>query len=217
MDRWAVFDVDGTLLPNTSMEKMFILYLIKKNFLPAENILYYFLRVLLLSIHENIIEAFKNNKYYLKNLPIEKIEPLGKKFTRTNILPKISKIGLKKIEKYRNNGFNILIMSGSPDFLVQSLEHFIQYHALIATELEKRGNYFTGRVKGLHPYGKRKSILIKKFSHIWKISLHDSIVFANHHSDADHMELFGQAVVVNPTKKLIPIAKKYHWPIEWWR
>ena len=46
MARWAVFDVDGTLLAGFSMERRFVDYLLRRKKLPLKNLLNYFLKIL---------------------------------------------------------------------------------------------------------------------------------------------------------------------------
>ena len=99
MNRWAVFDVDGTLLPGTSMEKMFMLHLIKQRALPLQGFVFYFLRLVLKLLYENSTEAFKNNKYYLKNLSISNLKTTAEQFVSRQILPRISQTGVDKINQ----------------------------------------------------------------------------------------------------------------------
>ncbi len=66
----------------------------------------------------------------------------------------------------------------------------------------------------LHPYGERKTIILKALAQKLSIDFTQSIVFANHHSDYHHMLLFGEAVAVNPTARLKKFAQKHHWKID---
>ena len=53
-------------------------------------------------------------------------------------------------------------MSGSPDFLLNPLTSTFKQDYLICSELEVKCNFYTGELRGLHPYGKRKTSLLKK-------------------------------------------------------
>ena len=57
---------------------------------------------------------------------------------------------------------------------------------------------------------------IKKNFVINYFNLYKSIVYANHHSDSIHVEMFGKAVVVNPTAALKKIAAERSWEIQFW-
>jgi HAD superfamily phosphoserine phosphatase-like hydrolase len=214
--RWAVFDVDGTLFPPSSMEKTFILLMLKKGALSPQNIFYYFLEGTYRLFFYGIAEGFKSNKYYLRNLPVNPVRQEALKLIRKSIWPAISPTGKNHIRLYCKNHYKILIMSGSPDFLTYPLCQYLNPDYTIAADLEVRQSYFTGKLKGLHPYGKRKTILLQQLKNSLEIDFEESIVFANHHADYDHMNLFGKAVAVNPTPRLKTIAMKHHWPVENW-
>ena len=66
--RWAVFDVDGTLLPSTSMEQMFIKYALKNGLISPVNLLNYLGRAGMLLLKGKPFDAFKRNKAFLKNI-----------------------------------------------------------------------------------------------------------------------------------------------------
>ncbi|NOQ97812.1 MAG: HAD-IB family phosphatase [Calditrichae bacterium] len=217
MAQWAVFDVDGTLFPASSMEKSFIGFMIGKGAIPAQNIFTYFFIGLLKSLLEGYEEGFKNNKYYLKYLPVQPVLKTAAKFVRRQIWPQISTTGLQRIAEYRSKNYRILIMSGSPDILTYPLAEMIQPDFTIAADLEIRDQQFTGKLKNPHPYGKRKSQLLVEHQSELQIQFDESVVFANHHADYHHMALFGKAIAVNPTPKLKLLARKHHWQTEVWK
>jgi len=217
MTRWAVFDVDGTLFPSSSMEKSFIRFMLKKGAIPVQNIFTYFSLGLLKTLFEGYEEGFKNNKYYLKFLPVLPIAKTAAIFVRQQIWQKISTTGLERITEYRLNKYHILIMSGSPDFLTHPLAKLIKSDFTIAAELEICDQQFTGKLKNLHPYGERKSQLLIEHQSLLQIQFDESVVFANHDTDYHHMKLFGKAIAVNPSAKLKMLAQKNHWQTEVWK
>ena len=216
MARWAVFDVDGTLLPKTSMEKWFMITMIKRGFFPFANILIYFLSAFALVVKGNWEDAFKWNKQYLKDLPAHLVNDVGHKFFHRYIKPSLSIDGIKAINKYRSKGFKILIMTGSPDFLAKHLQNIYFPEYLIHTKLETRCGRYTGKILGLHPFGIRKTQILEKLQTELEIDFGESIVFANHHTDADHMKLFGEVVAVNPSLILSKISANMGWKVEMW-
>jgi HAD superfamily phosphoserine phosphatase-like hydrolase len=198
MTKWAVFDVDGTLFPPTSMEKKYLLYLLSHGILPLRNILYYAFYVLYTLLRRDWVEAFKNNKYYLKEIPATAIRKNGAHFVN------------------RHLNYKILIMSGSPDFLTEILSTRLKPDYVITARMQTSNGVFTGKLNGLHPYGERKTRLLLAVSSKIALNFKKSIVFANHSSDIDHMKLFGTAVAVNPKPGLREFALKNNWSIEQW-
>ncbi len=216
MSRWAVFDIDGTLFPKSSLEKEFILFMLKSGTLPPINLLYYLLYGFLSSIKLRAVDAFKSNKYYLRYLPSKSTQTAASNFIRKYILPDLSNVGIENYLYYRSQGYKIMIMSGSPNFLVIPFSRYLTPNFLISCEVEEKNGYYSGKLKGIHPYGKRKTRLLQALEDQLKIDFEDSIVFANHHSDIDHMLLFGKATAVNPTGKLKIYASDHHWEISQW-
>jgi len=183
--RWAVFDVDGTLFPPSSMEKTFILLMLRKGALPSRNIFYYFLAGIYRTFSAGPAEGFKSNKYYLMNLPVRPIHQAALHLINQSIWPAISKTGKDRISLYRKKHYKILIMSGSPDFLTYPLCRYLNPDYTIAADLAVRQSCFTGKLKGLHPYGKRKTLLLQRLKDELAIDFEQSVVFANHHADYD--------------------------------
>jgi HAD superfamily hydrolase (TIGR01490 family) len=212
----ALFDVDGTLFPSSSMEKTFLGYMLRRGAIPATNIFYYFLTACIRSIQTDSAEGFKNNKYYLKYLPARPVQSAARKFVHRFVWPAISATGKERIRFYRQQGYKILIMSGSPDILTNPLADYLQPDITVAAKLEVRQNRFSGQLIGLHPYGQRKTTILRNLAKKYSLEFKQSIVFANHHADFDHMLLFGEAVAVNPTLKLKKMAKKQGWKMESW-
>ncbi len=217
MARWAVFDVDGTLLPKSSMEQGFLIHLLKRGIIPHKNILSYFSYGVFSALKGNWEDGFKNNKRYLKGLSVEEIETFAKYFYQKTISPALSDTGLNTIEQYRPKGYKILIMSGSPNFLTEHLVAEIKPDHFVWTTMKIKDGKYTGKIIGLHPYGIRKKQILQELQPTLDIEFNNSIVFANHHADLHHMEMFGKAVAVNPTPALKGSATKRGWETEIWR
>ena len=217
MSRWAVFDVDGSMLPGTSMEKLFLVYLMKRGILPLRSLWYYGLSAFMSILREGSDDAFKNNKMYLKDLPISPVQRVARRLFREQIFPALSPRALQEWNQRRQAGYRLLLMSGSPDFLTGELASHLHPDAWVATHPEIHARHFTGKVTGLHPYGERKTAILQQLQQELDIDFDQSVVFANHHTDAHHMALFGQAVAVNPTPRLEQIARRAQWPVVWWQ
>ncbi len=217
MARWAVFDVDGTLLPGTSMEKVFIRYLLINRHLPVKNLIYFSFNGFVRILSYGLEEGLAGNKGYIKGLPVSSVDEWAETCYGKNIKPAISDAGLEKLESLRNSKYKILIISGSPSFLVQRLVYDIRPDHYISSVLGYESAYFTGKVEGIHPFGERKKELLQKLAPELDLDFAQSIVFANHHTDEAHMELFGKAVAVNPTEPLYETAQRRKWEITSWR
>ena len=227
MARWAVFDIDGTLLPGASIEARFLIRFRKEVRIPYRNWLAYFLKGMLsllslpLSGTGNWLDGFKSNKIFLRGFLAQSVREFAQKFLEKHVIPLLSAEGLQTVETYRQRDYKIMLMSGSLDFLVESMREVYHPDYVVCTELEitsepNASGRYTGRIVGLHPMGMRKRKILSNLQKELDIDFSNSVVFANHHIDVHHMELFGGAVAVNPTPKLHNIAQKRSWRIERW-
>lgn len=216
MTAWAVFDLDGTLLPGNSLEQRFLEHVTRQGLLPFKNLFFYTLMGIFNSLRNNWEEGFKSNKMYLKDLPANPLQRFSSTFFYHKVRQQLSRRGMRIIQARRKEGFKIMLMSGSPDFLTRQLAPIVRPDYLIASDLEIRHRRYTGRLRGLHPYGIRKRLILQKLRSQLDIDFAASAVFANHHSDVLHMEIFGEPVAVNPTTKLLEIARARGWKIEHW-
>jgi len=216
MTQWAVFDADGTLLPHTSMEKMLWKALLKRGAIPPLNFFKYLFKGISKTLIGKPDEGFKANKSYLEGISAKKLEHLADWLFEQKIKTSLSKTGLETIDKNRQSGIKIMLMSGSPDVLTTHLASKIKSDFVITCQLEIKDGIYTGNIVGLHPYGERKKQLLVATQKETQIDFDESIVYANHHSDAIHMEMFCKAVAVNPTPALKKIAAKRNWEIQIW-
>ena len=91
MARWAVFDVDGTLLPGTSMEERSLLHALSRNVIPLRNVG----RCLLTALRQTAPgDSLKSNKMYPKGLAANDIQDHADSFFLRRIASAISSTGL---------------------------------------------------------------------------------------------------------------------------
>ena len=216
MARWAVFDIDGTLIPGLSMEKEFLRYLLAGRLLPAGNLVRFGVRGLIGVLGRGWEEAAKVNKSYLRGFRVRDVDEYAEACFRMRIAPAISKDGLLAVEAMRGRGYGILVISGAPAFLMRHLEPVVRPDYTICTRLMVIGDRYTGEVTGVHPFGRRKRDILRGIGPGLNLDFSESVVFANHHSDVYHMRLFGEAIAVNPTRRLRKAAAEAGWEIAIW-
>ena len=108
------------------------------------------------------------------------------------------------------------LLSGSPQFLVELLAAYLGVTSVLGTPLALANGRYTGKLAGLHPYGDRKAILARQFTETHALDRATSYAYADHHSDAELLSLFGHPVCVNATPRLRRIAARNGWPVEHW-
>lgn len=214
MKKIAVFDIDGTLLKGNSTEKIFIIYLLKNRLIKLKGLLLFLLQFIV-HLPFDLTLAIRANKFYIAGQNRQDILKQTKQFFFKEIVPRIPHTALHKIRYLKDTGYEIVLLSGIPDLLIREYQKYLSAEKAFGTPLEIHNGTYSGRLSGLHPYGKIKAHIIKEYHKKSPIDFQSSYAFADRGSDAFLLELFGKPTAVNPNKKLLTVAIKNGWKIEY--
>ena len=208
----AVFDVDRTLLPVTTTERLFIRYLFARRVLGPTTL---FRTALYLAVHAprvGALEAMRRRRVYLAEQEVARIKPLAARCYAEVIGPLIPAAARAAVADHRAQGHLTVLLSGSLDFLLEPLQTDLGADFLIATHMEEQAGRFTGRIAGLWPYGPTKALLTRQFAEAHGVDFTASYAYADHHSDEEVLALVGHPVVISPQPKMQAIAARRGWP-----
>ena len=205
----AIFDLDGTIIDNSS-ERVFLKYLLEDGELPFRNLSQWLLDF----IRIRDLRQAKANKVYLKGLDYQRIYNLAQICFTERLVDRISPKVFDLIEFHRAEGRTIVILSGSLELLVQFFHEHLKADLMVGYALEVVDGEITGGCVGLNPYGENKAKLVQEFAEAHSFDLSESYAYGNHHSDAHKLKRFGHPVAVNPNRKLREIAIANDWQIE---
>jgi len=211
----AFFDVDNTLIPGQSIEIRFVRYLWKNGFL-SKRVLIDSGLYLLFNILEFSLRPLRERKIYLTHKRPEGIEPLAKWFVRSEICPRLSLKGTAALAQHRQAGHHVALVSGTPEFLIQPLAHFLDVPNVLAAKLETNEDGYTGRVLSPYPYGEGKRRLLQTFAETHGVDLSQSYAYGDSPGDIQALESVGHPLVVNPIRGMARIARQHRWPISLW-
>ena len=110
----AIFDLDGTIIDNSS-ERVFLKYLLEGGELPLRNLSQWLLDF----IRMRDLRQAKANKVYLKGLDYQHIHNLAQICFTERLVERISPRVFDLIEFHRAEGRAIVILSGSLELLVR--------------------------------------------------------------------------------------------------
>jgi HAD superfamily hydrolase (TIGR01490 family) len=212
----AVFDVDRTLVPVTTTERLFIRYLLRTHVIGWSVTVKTALFVLGSIARRRItpFEAIRRQRAYLRGLSYSKMQAVAQQCFDSEIKPRLSQAGLDAIEQHKAQGHMIVLLSGSLDFLLRPLEKYVGADHLIAARMEVVNGRLTGRIDGDFPYGSHKAAFIQHFSEEHGLDFSQSYAYADHHTDHALLSLFGNPVVINPKPKMLEIARRKGWPVK---
>jgi len=211
----ALFDVDNTLLPGTTSERLFVRALIRGGHYGARAALATATTVL---HHARLgpFAALRLHRPYLRGRTVAEVAVLAEQVFAREILPRLAPHGAARVRWHLGCGHHVALLSGAPHFLAELLAAYLGVGTILATPLALEAGRYTGELADLHPYGARKAILARRFATAHGVGLSDSYAYADHHSDAPLLALFGHPVCVNPTARLRRIAAREGWPTERW-
>jgi putative phosphoserine phosphatase/1-acylglycerol-3-phosphate O-acyltransferase len=219
----AVFDVDRTLLPGTTAERLFLRYLWEKRELGVREALLtagFTLRHLR-PTPSRIVQSIRRHRPYLRGKDLAEMQQLGADCFARDIRPRLAARGIAAVAAHRAQGHTTVMLSGSLWFLLQPMAEFLGVNHVIATRLAVkaasvpgRGEKLTTRLEGPHPYGRAKALLIKRFADEHHLDLAVSYAYADHYTDAEMLALVGHPICVNPDARLRKEAEARGWRVE---
>lgn len=204
----AIFDLDGTLI-KWSGEKRFLPWMIFRLKLNPFKLIPFLTR----SIKDR---NFYSTKLYYKGEKVEKIESLASLFfTPESLKNMVFEEGKKEIEKLRNDGYTLILLTGTPYFIAEKFK-ILGFDLIISSQLEEKDSKFTGELLS-YPSGKMKKEIILNLAKELSINFSLSRGYGNSYEDREFLSLMGFPVAVNPSFKLKIYARRMGWEIKYWR
>ncbi|MDQ6692802.1 MAG: HAD-IB family hydrolase [Chloroflexota bacterium] len=210
----AVFDVDRTLVPVTTTERIFIRYLVRHRVLRISAVVRTALFILGNIGKTSPFEAIRRQRAYLAGQPYEQTKKLAQRCFETDIKPRISAAGIEAIKSHKKQGHVVILLSGSLDFLLEPMSRYLGADHLLAAKMEVVQGKLTGRIVGDYPYGSFKAAIMRHFSEEHGLDFTNSFAYADHHTDHEVLSLFGNPVVINAKEKMQRIAQSEGWTMK---
>ncbi|HXC48192.1 MAG TPA: HAD-IB family phosphatase [Candidatus Sulfotelmatobacter sp.] len=214
----AFFDIDGTLVPEPSLEKRLFRQLRRTGAIPWINYARWGMEAVRLLPH-GLTAIAHGNKSYLRGLRAEQIleaaEPIA-----------FFEEGVARVEWHARRGHEIVLVTGMVKPLARmvamALECELEARGLeqevlvSATRLEERGGVFTGQVLGEANYGEAKRRAMEVVTRAMQFNLRESHAYGNTLLDRPMLDAVGHAHAVNPGIELADTAMWRDWAIWHW-
>jgi HAD superfamily hydrolase (TIGR01490 family) len=114
------------------------------------------------------------------------------------------------IRELKDKGYLLLIISGSQQEIIQKLGDYYGFDEVIGTRYEQKNGYFTGVFEGVYGH---KDEMLHKLMDKHGVSREGSIAIGDSGSDIAMLELVERPIAFNPTKGLFEHAKANNWEI----
>jgi HAD superfamily hydrolase (TIGR01490 family) len=128
------------------------------------------------------------------------------------IRPSMFRTAIELIQKSRDAGHEIVLVSGSLDVLLQLLAAHVGGATIIGNRLEMKDGVATGKLLAPVIAGPEKARVIRDHARANGHDLDDCFAFSDSYSDVPMLSVVGHPAAVNPDKRLALLAKAYSWP-----
>ena len=210
----AIFDLDNTLLAGDS-DYLWGRFLVEKGAVDGaqyeqENERFYQqYKAGELDIHEFLRFSLAP----LRKHPLPALKRWREEFLDTRIAPLITEAALSLVEKHRQAGDTLMIITATNAFVTRPIARRFGIEHLIASEPETLNGQYTGDVAGEPSFREGKVIRLQAWLEEQGQSLQDSWFYSDSHNDLPLLERVDHPVAVDPDEALTSIAKARNWPI----
>lgn len=115
------------------------------------------------------------------------------------------------LERHRDAGDFVVVLSASPQELVEALVGAIGAHRGVGTRAAVEDGRFTGRLDGPFCYGAGK--IDRLVADVGPVDLRHAFAYADSASDLPVLLACGNPVAVNPDRGLRAVAEHHGWPV----
>ena len=158
-------------------------------------------------------DVWKKNKAYLAGLSDSEVEDWGRSFALDSLLPLLRQSLLDRIARHRARADQVVLMTGTPEFLARPLAEAIGADLCIATQCRQENGRYIAAPPLLHPFAREKLTLASEAAKRLGLSLAESIAYADSRDDIQLLSRVGTAVAVAPDRELARHARVHGWEI----
>ncbi len=215
----AFFDVDGTVVQTTIVH--YYVYFRRRRMSPVWSRLWYtafLVKCLYYMLLDRISRSRLNVVFYRSyaGLPAADIKAQVPGCYQEIIAPRRFEQATECIAEHRKAGRDVVLVTGSIDFIVEPLARDLSVTSVLAPTLLESNGRFTGELDG-PPIGEvEKARRILAFAELRGIDLSQSYAYGDSIADLPMLKIVGHPCVVNPDRALAAAAKARGWPTHHW-
>ena len=158
--------------------------------------------------HEAVRRAAVDGLLLLRGHTPEDMRELVAESMETVLRPLVYAQSLDLVERHRNRGEPVYIVSATLQEIVQAIAEDLGFDGALGTVCEVVDGAYTGKaIRALH--AEAKADCIRSLDH----DLAASTAYSDSHTDLPFLEAVGHPVAVNPDRRLRKIAAARAWPI----
>ena len=210
------FDVDGTLV-STNLVHPTVFYLLNQPspFASLGKIARGIFQAPSLALSELLDRRTFNEKLYalFEGTSEDRLVCLAEEAFDTVLKPNLYPGARDLVRVCRDDGHDVVLVSGALDFLMQRLADHLGATHVIANNLEFKDGFATGRLLRPVVAGPEKARLVREHARAHGHQLDDCFAYSDSYSDVPMLSIVGHPAAVNPEPKLADLARTYGWPV----
>lgn len=210
------FDVDGTLV-STNLVHPTVFYLLNQPspFASLGKIARGIFQAPSLALSELLDRRTFNEKLYalFEGTSEDRLVCLAEEAFDTVLKPNLYPGARDLVRVCRDDGHDVVLVSGALDFLMQRLADHLGATHVIANRLEIHQNYATGKLMRPVVAGPEKAKLIRDHARGRGHDLDACFAYSDSYSDVPMLSVVGNPCAVNPDGALHRLARAYDWPV----
>lgn len=199
----AIFDVDYTLTKKETLMELFK-YVVKRD--KRKGV--YIPRALFsgLMFVMGIYDEKKVKETFLKFLhgtDEENFRRIIKEYYENRLSKILYEDGIKMLRKLKNEGYDVYLISASPEFYLMELYAIKEVDVIIGTKFSIKDGKFERRMEGANCKGEEKVRRLKEYldENNIEVDFEESYMFSDSLSDKPLLDLVGKPYLINYKKK----------------
>jgi HAD superfamily hydrolase (TIGR01490 family) len=164
----------------------------------------------------DIDEFFAFQLEPLARFPLPTLLAWRERFLHERILPRISNCARMLVDEHRAFGHELLLITATNSFLTRPIADALAIPHLVASEPERVGGRFTGRLEGLPCFREGKVVRLDAWLALRGLRLDEleaSFFYSDSHNDLPLLSRVTHPVAVDPDPALRAQAQRLAWPV----
>lgn len=212
----SYFDVDGTLVKSNLFDTlMFYVMNQQSPLLGAGRVLKTIASVPALFAAEQVDRGTFNEWLFkgYAGISEDRLLDLAEEAFDTVMRPALYRGAFDLVKANKTAGHRVVLLSGSPDFLLQKLARLLDADEVIGNRLQIKDGLATGKLLPPVVAGPEKARIIKEHAKKHGFDLDDCAAYSDSMSDVPMLSVVGRPAAVNPDFRLRALAKSQRWPV----
>jgi HAD superfamily hydrolase (TIGR01490 family) len=148
-----------------------------------------------------------------KGVSRDRLWELGEEYCDRVLMRNLYPHAIEMLEANRATGIDPVLVTGSPDFLVEPLSRRLKIEHFAANRLVYSRGIATGRMLEPVMAGSEKATWCQSFTAAHRIDMAGCWGYADSYYDMPFLCALGHPVAVNPDRRLLAAAHNRKWPI----